>query len=57
MIKIYKKYSTIDKNSPKIKKTIENKIVEYAEKLIYKKKMKNRNIKGWGEEEYNKLMK
>ena len=57
LVKIYKKYPIIDKNSPKIKKIIENKIIEYAEKLIYKKKMKSRNIKGWGEEEYYKLTK
>ena len=54
---IYKKYPKIIKNSSKINKIIENKIIEYAEKLIYKKKMKNRNIQGWGEEEYYKLTK
>ena len=56
-MKINKKHSSINKNSSKIKKIFENKIVEYAEKFIYKKKMKSRNIQGWGKEEYYKLMK
>jgi glycosyltransferase involved in cell wall biosynthesis len=56
-IKIGKKYSSINKKSFKIKKVLENKIVEYAENLIYKKKMKDKNIQGWGKEEYYKLTK
>lgn len=57
LTKIYKKYPSINKNSSKIRKLLENKIVENAENLIYKKKMKNRNIQGWGKEEYHKLTK
>jgi glycosyltransferase involved in cell wall biosynthesis len=57
LVKINKKHSSINKNSSKIKKLLENKIVEYAENWIYKKKMRNRNIQGWGKEEYQKLTK
>jgi glycosyltransferase involved in cell wall biosynthesis len=56
-IKINKKYPLINKNSSKIKKMIENIIIEYVEKLIYKKKMRDKNIQGWGKEEYYKLIK
>jgi len=55
--KIEKKWPTINKNSSKIKKFLENKILEYVEKFVYKKKMKVKNIEGWGEEEYHKLTK
>jgi len=57
LIKIYKKKPSINKKSFKIKKILENKIIEYAENLIYKKKMKERNIQGWGKEQYYKLTK
>lgn len=55
--KIEKKYPTINKNSSKIKKFLENKIMEYVEKFIYKKKMKFKNIEGWGKEQYQELTK
>ena len=57
LIKIYKNKPSINKKSFKIKKILENKIIEYAENLIYKKKMKERNIQGWGKEQYYKLTK
>ena len=56
-MKIEKRYPTINKNSSKIMKFLENKILEYIEKFVYKKKMKAKNIEGWGEEKYQKLTK
>ena len=56
-LEINKKYPSIHKNSFKIKKLLENKIVKYAENLVYKKKMKAKNIQGWGKEEYQNLTK
>ncbi len=55
--KIYKDYPSINKNSSKTIKTLHNKIIEYVEKFIYKKKMRDKNIKAWGELEYQKLIK
>lgn len=54
---INKKYPRINKNSFKIKKILENKMLEYIEKFVYKKKMRAKNIEGWGEEKYQELTK
>ncbi len=50
-------YNSINKNSSGIKKKIENIVMQYVEKLIYKRLMKEKNIQGWGKEQYYKLTK
>ncbi len=52
---LYKKYNSIDRKSSKISINIENFVARWIEKLYYVKKMKQKNIKSWGEKEYKKL--
>jgi len=54
---IGRKQVSINKKSLKFKKKIENIIITYVEKFIYKRLMKDRNIQGWGKEDYYRLVK
>lgn len=48
---------TINRKEFFFKKYFEKVLSNIIEKIYYKKKMKERNIKAWGEDEYNRLMK
>ena len=55
--KLILKYKSINHNSSKIIKKLENYMTTISEILFYNWKMKEKNIKVWGEKEYTKLMK
>ena len=52
----HEKYNNINRKSSKISISVEIFIAKWIEKLYYVKKMKQKNIKSWGEEEYKKLV-
>ena len=52
----HKKYNNINRKSSKISISVESFIAKWIEKLYYVKKMKQKNIKSWGEKEYKKLI-
>lgn len=51
------RYKIIKRNSSPIKIKILNIIALMVEELIYSRTMKEKNIRGWGKEEYERLMK
>jgi len=52
---VIKKYKTINRESSQKLLRIENFIANTLEKLVYVKKMRQKNIDGWGKEQYEKL--
>ena len=52
---VYEK-KTINRKTSKILLGIENFIANTLEKLVYVKKMRQKNIDSWGEEQYEKLI-
>lgn len=55
-LKIFQKNKSINSKSLKIKIIFLKNLVIFSEKLVYNKKMKEKNIIAWGKDEYEKLM-
>ena len=51
--KMIKKYPSINRKNSNLK--LENFVANLSEKLVYKRKMKEKNIQAWGKENYEKL--
>lgn len=51
------KHTTINRNGSRFKLKIENIFANILERLVYTRKFKEKNIQGWGTEEYNRLVK
>jgi glycosyltransferase involved in cell wall biosynthesis len=56
-IKLHKTHSNINRKESSIINIINNFVARMAEKFIYSRTMKEKNIQAWGQDEYNKLMK
>lgn len=53
--KTIQKYHIINRKTFPLKMKIENAIANLLEKLVYSKTMRDKNIKAWGKEQYEKL--
>ena len=56
-LKIKKKYPTINRKNSRTRSKIEFAFAILLEKLIYNRTLREKNIKAWGKEEYEKLSK
>lgn len=56
-IKVIKKYQNINHKSSKLRKIFENFLFNQIEKFVYIPKMKEKNIRVWGKQNYYDLMK
>jgi len=56
-VKFHKRYPNINRKKSSIKNIINNFVAKMAEKFIYSRTMKEKNIQAWGQDEYEKLMK
>ena len=53
--KMIKKYPSINRKNSNLK--LENFVANLAEKLVYKRTMREKNVKVWGKENYELLTK